>query len=266
MSAALAQKLSDRNETLDERKARKEIERNAQMSAKFGYTAEENPFNDPNLNQSFSWKKKKDTGKGAPQPTDGSVASKNSHQQKLVGEIEKVRRRRDERDEEFAELNRLKEEESRLREMAHYDDWQKKEEEFHMAQQHQRFAIRLMEGREKPIDVLAKNVLLFGMSEEEKANRSAVKYKERYNALEELDNLTVELTAPHNFLRDLKLAELKVLLLDMIEYKELEEEIGGAATNDTVSRYWTQLLLLTREEVKWIEGGGEGGAHEQVRS
>lgn len=81
--------------------------------------------------------------------------------------------------------------------------------QFHLAQQHQRTAIRLVEGREKPIDVLAKNVLLFGMSDEDKANKAAVKYKERYNALEEMGNLEAELTPPHEFLRDLKLEEVR---------------------------------------------------------
>lgn len=209
MSDALLAKLAEKNETLEERRARKERERNAQMAAKFGYSNDENPFNDPNLNESFTWGKKVQLNKGAAVPV-AQGAEKKAYQEKLVGEIEKVRRRRIEREEEKEEMDRLREEESRLREMAHYDDWQRKEEEFHLAQQHQRTAIRLVEGREKPIDVLAKNVLLFGMSEEDKANKAAVKYKEKYNALQEMGNLEAELTPPHEFLHELKLEEVKM--------------------------------------------------------
>ena len=119
---------SSQNETLEERRARKERERNAQMAAKFGYSNEENPFNDPNLNESFTWGKKVQLNKGAAVPV-AQGAEKKAHQEKLVSEIEKVRRRRIEREEEKEEMDRLREEESRLREMAHYDDWQRKEEE-----------------------------------------------------------------------------------------------------------------------------------------
>lgn len=55
------------------------------------------------------------------------------------------------------------------------------------------------------------NVLLFGLSEEEKANKTAVKYKERYNALEEMATLEATLEAPQVFLKNLKLEELREL-------------------------------------------------------
>jgi hypothetical protein len=100
MSESLLAKLAERNETLEERRERKERERNAQMAAKFGYSNDENPFNDPNLNESFSWGKKLQQKKGAAIPVANSGAEKKAHQEKLVSEIEKVRRRRIEREEE----------------------------------------------------------------------------------------------------------------------------------------------------------------------
>jgi hypothetical protein len=60
------------------------------------------------------------------------------------------------------EMERLRAEEARLTEQQKYGDWVKKEEDFHLEQAKMRSKIRLIEGREKPIDVLAKNVLLFG--------------------------------------------------------------------------------------------------------
>lgn len=53
-----------------------------------------------------------------------------SHQQ--------VRKRRDDAEAEREEMDRLKAEESRLREQQQYGDWQKKEEHFHLKQATQR--------------------------------------------------------------------------------------------------------------------------------
>ena len=135
MSESLLRKLADKNETLAERRARKERERNAQMAAKFGYTNDENPFNDPNLDSTFTWGKKVQTKRGAEVKAD-TAQEKRAHQEKLVDEIEKVRRRRVEREEEFEEMQRLREEESRLREASHYDDWQRKEEEVRCSEEY----------------------------------------------------------------------------------------------------------------------------------
>lgn len=51
---------------------------------------------------------------------------------------EKVRKRRDDAEAEREEMDRLKAEESRLREQQQYGDWQKKEEQFHLKQASQR--------------------------------------------------------------------------------------------------------------------------------
>ena len=50
------------------------------MSARFGYSAAENPFNDPNLNESFSWKKKVEQKKGAAAAMGGDAGEKKEHQ------------------------------------------------------------------------------------------------------------------------------------------------------------------------------------------
>lgn len=52
--------------------------------------------------------------------------------------LEKVRKRRDDAEAEREEMDRLKAEESRLREQQQYGDWQKKEEHFHLKQASQR--------------------------------------------------------------------------------------------------------------------------------
>lgn len=90
-----------------------------------------------------------------------------------------------------------------------------------------------MEGRETPIDVLSKNLLLFGLTGEEKANRAAMRYNERYNAMGELETLEVELEEAHFFLSDLKEKELVDLEMDIVAFKTLERE--GAMSVDTAT-------------------------------
>eukprot|EP00536_Pseudo-nitzschia_multiseries_P015745 jgi/Psemu1/312397/fgenesh1_kg.943_\ len=158
-------------------------------------------------------------------------------------------------------MERLRAEESRMKELEHYDDWAKKEEEFHLDQQRKRSAIRLVEGREKPVDVLAKNLLIFGLTEEEKKQRAAVKYQERYNALDELQKLDAELEEPHTIVGFLKLAELKELLVDIDAFRLLEKEAMGESGNSTIIMYWDALSLVVKDEIEFLQNGGENSSH-----
>lgn len=251
----LLEKLAARGETLEEREERRAKRRAARITAKFGYTAEDNPFNDPNLHETFHWSKKKQTD---PQ------SAKQDH---IFAEIEKVRQRRTDREMQFEEMARIRAEESRMKELENYDEWARKEEEFHLQQQRQRSAIRLVEGREKPIDVLAKNILLFGLSDEETKNHAAVKYQERYNALNQLERLEAELEEPHVFLKVLKLQELEELLEDIEAFRRLEREASGLKIHDSenvILRYWDNLALVTQDEIQYLKTGGAEGAHAKV--
>ena len=248
----LLAKLAERGETLEERQQRRAQQRAATISAQLGYTAESNPFHDPNLHEAFVWKKRDDSNNDKhPKPKKNTLH-----------EIDKLRQRRQERDAQFAELQRIKAEENRMRELEHYDDWARKEEEFHLQQQRQRSAIRLVEGREQPIDVLAKNLLLFGLSE----GTAIVKYQERYNALNALDHLEAELEEPYKLLKHLKLDELEQLLSDIQDFLRLEKEASSSLTgadtaNETVIRYWEDLKTVTQDEIQYLKSGGEGGSH-----
>jgi hypothetical protein len=251
----LLEKLAARGETLEEREERRAKRRAARITAKFGYTAEDNPFNDPNLHETFTWSKKTQTD---------PAATKQDH---IFSEIEKVRQRRKDRELQFEEMERIRAEESRMKELENYDEWARKEEEFHLQQQRQRSAIRLVEGREKPIDVLAKNILLFGLSDEETKNRATVKYQERYNALNELETLEAELEEPHVFLKVLKLKELEELLEDIEAFRRLEREASGSQIRDSdnvILKYWDNLVLVTQDEILYLKTGGAEGAHAKV--
>ena len=291
MNARLVEKLAARGETLDEREERRSRRREEKIRERFGYTGDDNPFNDPNLHDTFSWKKKNEKmggaagGGGLVRLTAtaaggaGPVAiDRRDRQENIFEEIDKVRKRRHDRELHFEEVERERAEESRLKEREKFDEWARKEEEFHLQQQRQRSAIRLVEGRERPVDVLAKNLLLFGLTEEEKTNRAKVKYQEKYNALDELEMIEAELDEPHMLLRDLKLEELKDLLQDVDVFRRLEREAAVAAAREKnksaptrdeeganpVLRYWDALHLVTVDEIEYLKTGGKGGTHASV--
>jgi hypothetical protein len=249
LNKKLLAKLDARGETLDERKERRAQKRAAKIQARFGYTAEDNPFNDPNLHETFTWNKKKDMS--------ASKNVKSNENPDTIEEIETIRRRRKERELEREELDRLRAEEARMKELENYDDWAKKEEEFHLEQQRKRSAIRLVEGREKPIDVLAKNLLIFGLTEEEKQLRAAVKYQERYNALDELQKLDAELEEPQDIVGILKISELRELLVDIDAFRLLEKEAMGGSESSTIITYWDALSVVVKDEIRFLENGGD---------
>ena len=262
----LLAKLSARGETLEERKARRAQKRAALITAKFGYTADENPFNDPNLHETFTWKKR-DVLKGSSK--DGQTAEPVA-KTKTLEEIEKVRSRRKEREEQLEEMERIRTEESRMKELENYDDWARKEEEFHLQQQRQRSAIRLVEGREKPIDVFAKNILLYGF-DREKNRRASVKYQERYNALDAVESLEAEIEEPPVLLKQLKLNELEELMVDIDVFIRLEREAAAFGaydiseqekeSNAIVMKYWENLRGVAADEIKHLKSGGDKGRH-----
>ena len=253
VNKTLLAKLDARGETLEERKERRGNKRAAKIQQRFGYTAEENPFNDPNLHETFTWGKKKDMS--------SSKDMKSNQNPDSIEEIETIRRRRKERELEREEMDRLRAEESRMKELENYDDWAKKEEEFHLDQQRKRSAIRLVEGREKPIDALAKNLLIFGLTEEEKQQRAAVKYQEKYNALDELQKLDAELEEPQHIVGILKLGELRELLVDIDTFRLLEKEAVDGNSNSTILMYWDALAKVVKDEISFIQKGGEDSSY-----
>ncbi|CAI7909025.1 unnamed protein product, partial [Closterium sp. NIES-53] len=112
----------------------------------------------------FVWRKKieKDVLRGTLDPREITLQNERKRLEARMEEIEKVKKRREERmlekaqhDEEMAML-------ARERARAEFQDWEEKEDEFHFEQSRVRSEIRLREGRAKPIDVLARNLTLSG--------------------------------------------------------------------------------------------------------
>lgn len=123
----------------------------------YGYANDSNPFGDSNLNEKFVWRKKieRDVTQGVPLDMFSVKAEKKKQKQRMA-EIEKVKKRREERAIEKAQHEEEMALLARERARAEFQDWEKKEEEFHFDQSKLRSQKRLREGRIKPIDILSK--------------------------------------------------------------------------------------------------------------
>jgi hypothetical protein len=208
------------------RKSQKKIEKVAKL---LGYDNDTNPFGDSNLLKPFEWgkKKDKDTAEGRKSKTG---SEKEAERMTLIKDIDRVRQRRIEREQEQEEMERLRNEEQRLREAANYGDWQKKEEDFHIDQTRMRSKIRLSENREKPIDTLAKNILLLEEITREECKGSGV-----FGDGVDMSHLSMELRNPEQVLQTLDNEELSTLSRDVRAYLQLEEKKAKNSSSSSSS-------------------------------
>lgn len=149
----------------EERKARKaekrrikdeeEARRVAELSI---YSATDNPFHDVNLGQQFNWHKKNEMERKKGLTLAEAQRKDAIRRQEAKEELERLNRRRAEREVEA----RLREEEelrmSRLQESAQMSEWLSKDGDFQLEQERRRAAIRIKEKRAKAIDFLALNL------------------------------------------------------------------------------------------------------------
>ncbi|KAK7392526.1 hypothetical protein VNO78_20969 [Psophocarpus tetragonolobus] len=179
-----------------------------------GYSNDSNPFGDSNLNEKFVWRKKieRDVVQGVPIDAFSAKAEK-KRQKERMAEIEKVKKRREERaiekarhEEEMALL-------ARERARAEFHDWEKREEEFHFDQSKVRSQIRLREGRARPIDILTKQL-----------NGS--------------DDLDIEINEPYMVFKGLTVKEMEELRDDIKMHLDLDR------ATPTHVEYWEGLLLV----------------------
>ncbi len=200
----------------------------SQVAKLLGYSNEINPFGDSHLLQPFVWGKRSEKLKVKGQ----SVEEENPEEKrlKLMDEINKVRKRREDREAEMEEMDRLRSEEQRLREASLYGDWQQKEEDFHMEQTKVRSRIRLNDKREQPIELLAKNILLIDTSTssaEEKAAGSVL-------------DVDVELRDPLSLIAGLGLEQMERLVEDVSVYHQLSKK-----SKDNCQQFWESMTTIT---------------------
>ncbi|CAM8949190.1 unnamed protein product [Rhodiola kirilowii] len=178
------------------------------------YSNDSNPFGDINLNETFVWRKKieRDVIQGVPLDAYSLKAEK-KRQQERMAEIEKAKKRREQRALEKAQHEEEMALLARERARAEFQDWEKKEEEFHFDQSKVRSEIRLREGRTKPIDVLTKN-------------------------LNPSDDMDIEINEPYMVFRGLTVKEMEELRDDIKMHLDLDR------ATETHTKYWEALLIV----------------------
>lgn len=161
-----------------------------------------------------------------------------------MDEIQKARKRRDEREAEREEMERLKNEELRLRDAEQYDDWQSKEEQFHLHQARVRSTLRIKERREQPIDLLAKNLLLAAqVSGHDDKDLELVKSNRDENEGFG-SSVRVERRRPHAIVEVLSMAELEDLRDNIPTYLELEGPDGEHR------EFWILMQLICNDRIQ----------------
>lgn len=152
----------------DERRKRKEAKRTAKREAELEharklteltmYSAADNPFHDANLGQQFQWHKKQEKEKKAGMTPEEIQRKDAIRRIEAKEELEKLNKKRAEREVEMALRD---EEETRMKRMAEdaaMAEWIAKEDSFQLEQSRRRAGIRLRMQRAKAIDFLAINL------------------------------------------------------------------------------------------------------------
>ncbi|KAJ6649824.1 Cactin [Pseudolycoriella hygida] len=194
------------------------------------YTNQDNPFGDAHLTSTFVWTKKLEKKGLKGMPTEELEIINRQKQMENKSELEKVKKRRQER-----EMERLQREEEmvllqRSREAAQFEEWERQEDKFHLEQARLRSKIRIQDGRAKPIDLLAQYI----------SNQS----------LEE--SLEMQMHEPYTYLNGLGMKDLEDLLVDIKVYIELEKGHNH--------EYWEDLTVIVQDELQKLKKlvlGGE---------
>lgn len=187
------------------------------------YTNQDNPFGDAHLTSTFVWHKKLEKKGLKGIPTEEVEIINRHKQMENKSELEKVKKRRQER-----ELERLQREEElvllqRSRVAAQLEEWERQEDKFHLEQARLRSKIRIQDGRAKPIHLLAQYI----------SNQS----------LEE--SIEMQMHEPYTYLNGLGMKDLEDLLVDIKVYIELEKGHNQA--------YWEDLTVIVQDELQKLK-------------
>ncbi|KAF9563743.1 hypothetical protein CPC08DRAFT_661648 [Agrocybe pediades] len=232
----------------EERKARKaekkrireeeEARRVAELSA---YSATDNPFHDVNLGQQFNWHKKNEMERKKGLSVAEAQRRDAIRRQEAKEELERLNRRRAEREVEA----RLREEEemrmARLQESAQMSEWLSKDGDFQLEQERRRAAIRIKEKRAKAIDFLALNLKYVNPPNEEEEKEE-----------EEDAGLEIDLDEPYNIFDSLSTDQTNELHDDIERYLTLE-------TSDTNIDFWTNMMVICKDRLERIQSNKRMG-------
>ncbi|KAF8736380.1 hypothetical protein AX14_000411 [Amanita brunnescens Koide BX004] len=234
-------KSEERRARKAEKKRIKEEEEARQVAELSVYSATDNPFHDVNLGQQFRWHKKVEKERKAGLSLLEAQRRDAIRRQDAKEELERLNRRRAERE---AEL-RLREEEElrmqRLQESAKMSEWLSKEGDFQLEQERMRAAIRIKEKRAKAIDFLALNL-------------KYVNHPAEVDAVNEEDDagLEIDLDEPYNILDNLSGQQIEELHDDIERYLSLEHV-------DLNIDFWTNMMVVCKDRLDRIRSSDRRG-------
>ncbi|KAF9221923.1 hypothetical protein BS17DRAFT_223956 [Gyrodon lividus] len=228
----------------EERRARKgekkrireeeEARRVAELSV---YSATDNPFHDVNLGQQFRWHKKNEKEKKMGLSLAEAQHRDAIRRQDAKEELERLNRRRAEREVE----QRLREEEEmkmqRIAESAQMSDWIAKDGEFQLQQERTRAAIRIKEKRAKAVDFLALNLRYVHPVGEGEGDDTG---------------LEIDLDEPYNILDNLSPDQVEELHDDIERYLSLED-------SEVNIDFWTNMVVVCKDRLDRIKDGERMG-------
>ncbi|KAF8760349.1 Conserved mid region of cactin [Rhizoctonia solani] len=261
------EKKRDRSSERAARKADKRREREelgaslptvaAELSA---YDALDNPFHDANLNQQFKWHKKTEKEKKAGISVQESQRREATRRQEAKvsvlmfmmtredpegalaqEELERLNKRRAEREIE----QQLREEEDarmqRLAESAQMAEWISKEGDFQLEQERRRAGIRLKEKRGKAIDFLVLNL---------KFATDASGDVDDGLGLDDI-GLEIDFDEPYAIFENLSLEQTEELHDDIQKYLSLEQ-------SQTNIDFWTNMMVVCKDRLDQLHSNTMG--------
>jgi hypothetical protein len=183
-----------------------------------GYKDESNPFGDQTLTDKFVWKKKNEYLQAAGLYRKSSKDQEVDRVQSKLLEIQQVKKRRDEREVERRLLEQQRQEHDRDRHDEEYQEWAEKEETFHLENAKARSFLRIDQGRERPVDLIAKGLAIAEG--------------------EEFEDMTIMEKPPHQLF----------VPMGVDEVEDAANEIDNFVKNDTQHKaFWKAMQYCCRD-------------------
>ncbi|KAF8076113.1 mid region of cactin-domain-containing protein [Lyophyllum atratum] len=236
------EKSEERRARKVEKKRIKEEEEARQVAELSVYSATDNPFHDVNLGQQFRWHKKNEKERKEGLSLAESQRRDAIRRQEAKEELERLNKRRAEREVE----QRLREEEEmrmqRLQESAQMSDWLSKDGDFQLVQERRRAAIRIKEKRAKAIDFLALNLKYVNPTADEEENAED----------DDEAGLEIDLDEPYNIFDNLTMEQVEELHDDIERYLTLEE-------TEVNLDFWTNMMVVCKDRLETMKSNRHRG-------
>ncbi|KAK1227438.1 hypothetical protein PQX77_009585 [Marasmius sp. AFHP31] len=232
-------KSEERRARKAEKKRMKEEDEARQIAELSVYSATDNPFHDVNLGQQFRWHKKNEKERKQGMSVLESQRRDAIRRQEAKEELDRLNKRRAEREVEA----RLREEEElrmqRMQESAQMSDWLAKEGDFQLDQERSRAIIRVKEKRARAIDFLALNLRYVNPPEDDDKEDDA--------------GLEIDLDEPYKILDNLSGNQVEELHDDIERYLTLEQD-------EVNIDFWTNMMVVCKDRLEQFKASERLGA------